>query len=569
MKRILPLALLILLFQVPSFCQLDRGMLTGAVTDPSGAAIPAASVIVQNTATNARYDTKTTAAGQFTMPNLPPGPYQITVESGGFKKLVRSNIELRVTEVVRVDVTMEVGAIAESVQISAEAPRIQTDSAEVGTSLPTAQLLDLPLSFSSGRYPEDFAYKISPGVSGGSWTSHINGSSAFSKETLLDGATVTTYLAGHYGESSNSVEAVEEFKIQTSGMSAEFGRSQGGVFNFVLKSGNNQAHGSGFFGMRNEFFNANTFTNNFAGLPKGRDRKTDYAGSFGAPVFIPKVYNGKNRTFFYVAYERFKTRTWGQGAPSRTVPLPEFYDGDFSRLLGASTGSTDVLGNTVYRGAIYDPTTFSQTSGGRYSGQMFPGNKIPVSRFSTVSQKLNAIAKKYYLPTVKDPNGQFALTSNATFPNSTTPEFDQYQFSIKGDENISSTQKLSGSYSLTLRPRLLLDAGGMWDFDEADGGPLSMARRQRIKSQLARLAHDWTITSSVLNHFNLYYNRMINPNVSVHAGTDGAKELGIQGLTTYGYPQFGLDLQWNHSAQVGCCPLHGAAPVPPSQPVAG
>ncbi len=536
MKRVLPFAFCILLLEVPSFCQLDRGMLTGSVTDPSGAAIPAVNVTVQNTATNARYDTKTTVAGQYTMPNLPPGPYQITFEAGGFKKLVRGNIELHVTEVVRVDVTMEVGAVAESVQITAETPRIQTDSAEVGTSLPTSQLVDLPLSFSSGRYPEDFAYKISPGVSGSSWTSHINGSSAFSKETLLDGATVTTYLAGHYGESSNSVEAIEEFKIQTSGMSAEFGRSQGGVFNFVMKSGNNQLHGSGFYGLRNEFLNANTFTNKFAGIPRGRDRKTDYAGSFGAPVYVPKVYNGKNRTFFYVAYERFKTRTWGQGAPSRTVPQPEFYDGDFSRLLGAATGQTDALGNPVYRGAIYDPNTFSQLSSGRYSGQMFPGNKIPAARFSTISQKLDAIAKQYYLPTVKDPNGQYSLTSNATFPNSTTPEFDQYQFSVKGDQNISSAQKLSGSYSLTVRPRLLLDAGGMWNFSEPDGGPLSKARRQRIKSQLVRLAHDWTATPTVLNHFNIYYNRMINPNVGVHAGTDGAKQLGIQGLTTYGFP---------------------------------
>jgi hypothetical protein len=126
------------------------------------------------------------------------------------------------------------------VQIIAEVPLLQTETPEVGTSLGNTQLIDLPLSFSGTRIAESFAYKVTPGVSGGSWSSHILGSTEFSKETLLDGATVTTERAGHFGESSVSVEALQEFKIQASGMSAEFARTHGGIFNYIMKSGTNQ-----------------------------------------------------------------------------------------------------------------------------------------------------------------------------------------------------------------------------------------------------------------------------------------------------------------------------------------
>jgi len=213
--------------------------------------------------------------------------------------------------VARVDATLEVGAVTELVQITAQAEKLQTETPEVGTSLRNRELIDLPLSFGGARLAENFAYKVSPGVSGNSWTSNINGSSNYSKETLLDGATVTTYLSGHFGESSVSVEAIQEFKIQTSGMSAEFGRTQAGVFNYVMKSGANQIHGSVFGELRNEALDANSFVNNSRGAPRALDRKQNYAFSFGGPVYIPKVYNGKNKSFFYASYERYRERTGG------------------------------------------------------------------------------------------------------------------------------------------------------------------------------------------------------------------------------------------------------------------
>jgi len=518
------------------YAQLSRGTITGVLTDSTGAVIPAARVSVRNVSNGATYQSTTNSNGQFTVPNLPPGPYEAVFEAPSFKRLVRSGIELGATEVARVDASMELGAVTESVQVSADAEKLQTETPEVGTSLTNHELIDLPLSFGGARLAENFAYKVSPGVSGSSWTSNINGSTNYSKETLLDGATVTTYLSGHFGESSVSVEAIQQFKIQTSGMSAEFGRTQAGVFNYVMKSGANEIHGSAFGELRNEALDANSFVNNSRALPRALDRKQNYAFSFGGPVTIPKVYHGKNKSFFYTSYERYRERTGGFGAPNKTAPLPEFYDGNFSRLLGPSTGQQDAMGRDVVRGAIYDPNTFHQVASGRWVGDMFPGNMIPVSRFSKVSQNLNGIAKKSYLPTVRDASGLIPLVNNTSFPIAGTPEFDQYQFSVKGDQIINSKQKVSGSSSYNARPRLLLDQGGLWDASDPEGGPLSKARRQRVASVLARLAHDYTISPTLLNNFTLFYNRMGNPNIGVHKGIDGSKTLGIGNLDTYGFP---------------------------------
>lgn len=526
----------LLTLAVSAWAQLNRGSITGSVTDPSGAAVAGAKVLARNEGTNGVTDTVANESGQYNFPNLPTGLYTITVESSNFKKAERKAVELGVSQVARVDVTLEVGSVAETVTVAAEVSRVQTDSPEVGTSLNNDQMKDLPLSIAGARLVENFAYAVTPGVSGNSWTSNINGSTSFSKETLLDGATVTTYLSGHFGESSVSMEALQEFRIQTSGMSAEYGRAQAGVFNYVMKSGTNDIHGSAYGMLRNEALNANTFANNARGIRRAPDRHHNYAFSFGSPITIPKIYNGRNKTFFYSSYEKYQQRIGGFGAPNITHPLPEFLEGDFSRLLGPAIGQTDALGRPVLRGAIYDPATFRQLENGRWVGDMFPGNRIPVSRFSPVSRNVVGLIRQGYLPNVVNSDGTVPLVNNAVRPVAGTPRFDQYQFSTKVDQMIGSTSRLSGSYSLTRRPRLLLDQTRAWDPAKEDGGPLGSARNQVIKSQLARAAWDWNAAPTILNNLTVYYNRMINPNIGSYVGVNGAQELGIKNLTTYGYP---------------------------------
>jgi hypothetical protein len=268
---------------------MNRGTLTGLVTDPSGAPIPGASVVIKSPETESRWEISTTETGQYTMPNLPVGTYTVTVSAKSFKAMVREGVVLGATQVLRIDMTLPVGQVTESVSVTAEIPRIQSETREVAASLDSKQLRDLPLSFAGARSPEVFAYKISPGVTGDFWQSNINGSMRFSKEVMLDGASATTQLGGDFTTGFVSVEAVGEFKVITSGMSAEFGRSQGGLFNYVMKSGTNQLHGSALGMLRNEALNSNGFANNARGVRRPLDRRQVWGGSFGGPVVIPKI----------------------------------------------------------------------------------------------------------------------------------------------------------------------------------------------------------------------------------------------------------------------------------------
>jgi hypothetical protein len=502
--------------------QVDRATISGTVTDSSGAGIPGVTVTVTGES-GLTFTTTTNMAGQYTVPSLPVGTYAAKFELEGFKTFVRDKLTLQVSQTLRLDAELAVGQLTETVSVSGTPQLIQRETPDVGTTVTRDYLTALPLSMGGGRYPETFAYRLSPGVQGDTWTSRINGSPAFSKEVLLEGASVTTYLAGHFGESSVSMEALQEFKVQTSGLSAEHGRTGGGVFNFVMRSGQNQVHGTGLSTLRNEALNANTFLFKAEGLPKARDRQSNYGGSFGGPVMIPGVYDGHNRTFFFVAAEKFRVRSYVYGAPNRSAPQLQMYDGDLSRLLTTTLVGTDALGRPIYRGAIYDPLTLREVNG-VFVADPFPGNVIPANRISEVSRRIGQIAKQHYAP-IND-----ALTANNRFPTQNTPEFDQNQWSFKIDQVVSPRQRLSGSLARNTRPRLLLDAGGIWDANDPIGGPFSTARRQVINSWLARVAHDFTISPTLHNNLILSFNRMVNPNRSAHLTEGCAALLGLIGV---------------------------------------
>ncbi len=318
----------IVLFSMACFAQ-ERGTITGTLTDPTGAVVPGVRISIRNLANNGAYQSATTSAGEYTAPNLPAGKYEMVFEANGLKRLVQTDVEVGVSQTVRVDATLQIGATAETVSVTAESELLQKDTSSVGQTLQNHQVIDLPLSFAGGRNASSFAAQLVPGVNG----NNLVGTPNFSKSVLIDGATATGYRSGDISEESPSPEALQEFKVETSGMSAEYGKSSGGVFNFVMKSGANQVHGSGLFEARNEFFNAKPFSSNFFGLPKTRDRQVDGGGGIGGPVYIPKVYNGKDKTFFYFTYERFHTAGGGNTVPNETVPPPNWLNGDMSDLL--------------------------------------------------------------------------------------------------------------------------------------------------------------------------------------------------------------------------------------------
>lgn len=530
-KNLIRLVILCTLAVSCIYAQQDRGTIVGTVYDPTGAVVPGVKVTITQVTTNLTQETTTNADGQYRVPNLPIGDYRVAFEAQGFKTAVREGIRLSIQDILRVDGNLEVGSTSETLTVTAEASLLKTDTPEVGTLLGTKQVIDMPLGFSGGRYAENFAFKLAPGVGGNNWQSHINGAPSFSKEVVLDGASATIYISGHMGESSPSMEALEEFKVQTSGMSAEFTRTAGGVFNFVMKSGTNQYHGSGMYQWHNESFDANTFANNYYGYNRRRDRRDNWALSLGGPVSIPKIINGKDRWFFYTAYEKYNESFAGGGSPIRTVPQADWLAGNFGNYLTGEKIGTDPLGRDVFRGAIYDPTT-TRLVDNKVVRDMFPSNIIPSSRISSVSQNLTKILGQYYKPELP------TLLNNSRFPVSNQAGFNQTQFSTKSDFQINSNQRLSGSFVWVDRPRTLLDQGGVWNFDDPNGGPLSRARLQYVSSHYVRLAHDWTITPTMLNHVVAAMGRQINPSTSKHVAESGAAALGIKGIVQdMNYPE--------------------------------
>ncbi len=511
------LALAVLIAAAPCFGQLDRGTITGTVTDASGAVVPGIKITIRNTANNTTYRSATNGAGDYTVANLPAGVYELKYEGAGLKTLVRSNVTVAVSETTRLDPSLQVGQSSDTITVAGDASVLQTDSPVVGVVLQNREVNNLPLTFANGgRDAENFAIQLAPGVAGGTGNTEINGTPAFSKEVLVDGATITGYRSGDLSQSSPSPEALQEFKVETSGMSAEYGKTAGGLFNFVMKSGTNQVHGSALFEFRNEDLDANTFLGNFNGQKTPRDRQLDGGGSFGGPVYVPKIYNGKDKTFFFFALERFFTSGGGASTPNQMVPPPSWYTGNMSNLLTNTVVGKDALGNNVYKGAIYDPDT-TQTVGGTLVRTMFPGNIIPASRISKVSQQVLGILSKDYPATVPGPNGDYLLPNNAYGAYNTWQRFTQ--FSIKGDHNISTSNHLSGSILRSTQPQYQANASGVHVWDNLQyGGPFSSAIIKPVNTTYVRLANDYTFSPTLLNHAGVYFNRVTNSIVNLHAG---------------------------------------------------
>ncbi len=527
----------LLLCVMPAAAQSDRATISGLVLDSSGAAIPSADIVLTNIETGVVSRAAGNGVGLYTLSNVPVGKYELKITAAGFKAYTRSGITVTVGQSLRLDVTLEPGHVQESITVTAEASLLKVDTAQISTTVQSEAIKDLPLSFGGGRGMENFAYALTPAVEGNNWTSYIAGGAAFSKEVLIDGISATSQIQGHVGETSPPMEAVQEFSVQTSGMSAEFGHSSGGVFNFALKSGTNDPHGSAFYYLRNEALNANSWMNNWrlSQSPndpryiRARDRQFLGGVSAGGPVVIPKLYNGRNRTFVFGSFEKYTMSNYllsqSYGA---TVPVPEFLNGDFSKLLTGKILGQDALSRDVIQGQIFDPATLRQV-GGKWVSDPFLGNIVPQSRFSGVSKKVVDIYQKSYQPMIAG-----RLTNNSTITNVNNPWFHQTQLMMKGDHAFSERNKLSGSFTWSQRPRMLADQGGVWDPLDPDnaGGPFAKARFQKVSGRQARVSDNWTISPRLFNTLSVALNRYRNPSTSKQLGKDWNKYLGLQNSTS-------------------------------------
>ena len=535
-KRLaVPLGLL-LVAGLPGYAQTSRATITGIVTDTTGAVVPGVEIIAENTATGLSYRAITNEVGNYNIGALPIGQYELTFASPGFRQLTRRGIRLTSGQIARIDVALELGAVTESLTVTAETAMIETENAQTSEGVQAEVFSELPLSFGGGRNMAEFADKLVPGVQGSAWNMKIQGTPAGSAGIVIDGMTnLAGFLPGDFGEASISPEAIQELNVQTGNVSAEYGRQSGGTLAFALKSGTNDLHGSAFYYLRNEVLNANNWNNNLqlAADPdfsdpaterfkRPRERRNDYGFSVGGPVFIPKIYNGKNRTFFFFTWEKFERNESGPTNLERTAPQPEMFDGDLSRLLTNNQVGTDALGRPVFEGQIYDPATLRQVNG-QFVADPFIGNIIPSSRISQVARNFQSIFSQYYPPVTN------TLTNNLYW----TRYYQQNvkQLTIKMDHSLSDSQKISGYYYKHNFPRHFQDQGGLWSLQDPDyGGPLAKAMRQERRGYNWNVAHDWIIGPTLLNHGSFGINDNKNFYGSRQAGQGYAQEWGVTGV---------------------------------------
>jgi carboxypeptidase family protein/TonB-dependent receptor-like protein len=524
--------------------QIGRGTITGIVHDPTGATAAAVSVSAVNTATGVAFQTTTNEGGTYTIGALPPGEYTVRFKASGFKEAVRQHISLDAGTIARVDPTLELGAVSDQVQVTAEAPLLETETAQNSESVTSKVFSGLPLGFGGGRNMAVFADRLVPGVNGAGYGMRIQGTPGGSAGVLVDGMTnLAGFLPGDFAEASISPEAIQELNVFTGNVSAEMGRQSGGTMNFTLKSGTNQPHGTAFYYLRNEIFNANDWNNNLrlaadpnfsnaatANFVRPRDRRKDYGASFGGPVYIPRIYDGRNKTFFYFTAERFNNSTRGPGNLNWTVPQPEMWRGNLSRLLTGRQVGTDGMNRPVMEGQIYDPSTLRRLENGRYIADPFLGNIIPTSRISRVAQKYAGIFDEWYQP---------ATTSllNNSYDNRINKQ-DVKQYTLKADHAFSPNHKVSGYYYKHGFPRNFLEgASQVFSLKDPDlGGPLSRIIRQQRRGYNWNVGYDWVVSPTMLNHAMVGLNWNGNAFQTLHRGKEQIDALGISGLG-FGQPE--------------------------------
>ncbi len=546
------------------FAQSARGALAGTVTDSSGAVIAGASVVATETGTGVRSQSVSTGSGDYRFPELPIGRYDVVVTATGFSKSTSTGVLVTVGSVSTLNAVLKAGSVSETVTVDASSPTIETQSSDLGGTVTTKQIEDLPLSLALGvngmRSPETFEFLV-PGTTGpgsatqgnssnGVFFARIAGGQAYGNETLLDGASVQRSENGSsYDETSPSIEALQEFKVTTATPSAEFGRTTSGITSFSTKSGTNDFHGIGYAIAKNRAFDANSWFNDGykayqcvgvselnCAYSKPADSKYDFGGIFTGPVRIPHLYDGKNRSFFLFAWEQYKFKLGG--TVDSTVPTADERKGDFSADLGP-----DVPGGSPYPGApynvllnpctgtplqynqIFDPRTSTQISPGVFCRTPFPGNVIN-SPMSAAAQKL--------LSGLPLPN-QAPLTTNVfgyinNYVVSGTRSIVNTTYTIRIDQNIGVKSKIFATYDT--RQNTALEA-----IPNFPGVYNSNGYPQAFTTHYSRAGWDYTLTPTLLNHLNLGYNRTNSVNVGASYGTSlTASSLGIANDSSKFFP---------------------------------
>jgi hypothetical protein len=501
----------------------DRGVITGTVTDATGAIVPGAQIAIVEASTNSSYKTASSTAGDYTVPNLPVGAYQVKVDVQGFKSFVADRVMVNPGGETRLDIKLEIGTAQQTVEVTASAQVVQTENARVATTVSSAMVDALPVQVNgTSRSPFDLATAAAGEVNAAA-TFRIGGGNDTVGVTL-DGSSITADKIGSDAGSggatamnSPSVEALTEFNVESSGFKAETGNASGGTLSFVSKSGTNQIHGSAFEFMRNQDFDAKGFFNSVKPIYK----QNDFGATVGGPVWIPKLYNGRNKTFFFGSYEGFRNRVGAGNGTYFNVPPPAFYTGDLSQWVNGN--------GQLYQ--VYDPGTQVQSATGTYTRSPFPGNIIPQNR---IDPTVVPILK--YLSNLLQPNrpgivpGTFGYVNQNYFNNWGTSIMPNNRWSVKVDQNIGSKHHLDFLMNRYKDHTVCGPAGcpGL-------PNPIGSTSPGYDQSQVYRGNWDWTITPTLLNRFYGGFNYYREDHSSLAVEDGSVQSTGLTGLQASGF----------------------------------
>lgn len=480
--------------------QTPTATITGQVRDNSDAAVAGARVVVRNTQTNIEREVVTGEGGDYTIPLLVVGDYQVTVEKPGFKKIVQSGLVLQVDQRARLDFKLEVGQLSESVEVTAATTLVQTDSASMGTVIDNKRVLELPLNSREFYALALTAPRVLPPAQGSTLSFrggfNVAGSSEVSNNFTLNG--IDNNDTGINGPSFRpSIDAIQEFKLLTGIYSAEYGRNSGGQVVVTTKSGTNQFHGTAYEFLRNQVLDARNF---FLRLQPGQKTPSFKRNLFGGTIGGPII---KDKTFFFFGYEGLRLRQ--SVTALATVPLPTFVNGDFRNIRRA--GTDGVLGNADDVNRVLNPFT---------GAEFAVPNVIDAALISPIGQ---ALARFFPAPTVATAAG--ALPSN-NYNFSATRREDYNQISSRFDHTFSAKDSLYGSYNFYDNPAFepsnsLCGTRVLPGFGCTTG----------LITQLIGIVHTHTFSSNLTNEARAGFNRLRQPRTQEDDGIDFVNQFRI------------------------------------------
>lgn len=502
------------------WAQSPRGTITGTITDSQGARVPGVEITALNVATNISSRAISSDDGTYSIPALPVGVYQVTARAKGFKTSQRSDVTLEVAQTLRVDFTLEVGAISETITVTGEIARVQTEQSTLGTVVERQRIEELPLN---GRHVFNLV-KLVAGVrpidrsadgfgeitNQGFSQISFNGGPIYGNQFFVDGGMNTVPVHNEISVVPMT-DAVEEFKVETNSLKAEFGQTSGGVVNVATKSGTNEFHGSLYEFFRNDALDAryafSTQRDPLSGRIKPVLRYNQYGGTVGGPVLLPKLYNGKNRTFFFAGYEQWRHRT--SALNQSTVPTPEQRAGDFTKTY-------DSRGIMI---PLFDPaTTRPNPSGSGFIRDPLAGNIVPRSRMDPVSLKVLE-----YMP-LPNARPQDPVTNALNFISLAVTPVNQGVTNIRVDHRFSERDSMFGRYTGTRNTR----QGSGWGLGPAD--PDLFARRDQRDNHNFVVTETHIFSPAMINEFKGNVTRQNLPFLHPSFGQNWPDKLGMPAI---------------------------------------